>query len=322
MSWKNLRGVKEKWGILILNIGTTLSSADNLTIPVALPSVKDSSTLGIGCMVGPKAGLDVWERKKSLFPCRDSNTDRPVRILVTIPTEPSQMMYVAYELCKNVYKKLWFFFFLPPNKYGTLLSQFSVIICVCVFVCVYLCVCVFCVCCVCVWCVCVFVCVCLCVRVCVFVCVCVFLCVFLCVCLCVCVFVCLCVCVCVCVCVRANKSSRGRCIQIRNTFQIFKFSYYVYKPTSTLLTQIKFNSTSQIYIVNCMCWYLRTDTLTAGTTLHAVVLLLLWSSWWVPTFRSATQPHHIPTKCALQTASPLNSITLSFKKFSRSRCMY
>ena len=154
MSWKNLRGVKEKWGILILNIGTTLSSADNLTIPVALPSVKDSSTLGIGCMVGPKAGLDVWERKKSLFPCRDSNTDRPVRILVTIPTEPSQMMYVAYELCKNVYKKLWFFFFLPPNKYGTLLSQFSVIICVCVCVCVCLCVCVF---------VCMFVCVCVCV---------------------------------------------------------------------------------------------------------------------------------------------------------------
>ena len=122
-------------------------------------------------------------------------------------------------------------------------------------VCVYLCVCL----CVCVFCVCVYVCVCLCVCVCVFLCVCVFVCVF----------------VCVRACVRANKSSRGRCIQIRNTFQIFKFSYYVYKPTSTLLTQIKFNSTSQIYIVNCMCWYLRTDTLTAGTTLHAVVLLLL-----------------------------------------------
>ena len=152
-------------------------------------------------------------------------------------------------------------------------------VCVCVgFACVCLCVCI----CVCVFmCVWVYVCVCVCVCMCVWVYVC--MCVYMCVCLC----VCLCVCVCVCVCVRATKSLKEGCVQNRNTSQIVSTKIFQYtsvcthfRITSTNRRQlyshkIKFASTSLRYIAKCLCWYLRTETLTAGTTVHTGVLLLL-----------------------------------------------
>jgi hypothetical protein len=42
--------------------------------------------------VGPRAGLDAVAKRKTLYPCRDSNPGRPVRSLVTILTELSRLL--------------------------------------------------------------------------------------------------------------------------------------------------------------------------------------------------------------------------------------
>jgi hypothetical protein len=50
-------------------------------------SGKNSGTCWIGDWVGPRAGLDVLEKRKISFLYRDSNPDRPAHTIVTVPTE-------------------------------------------------------------------------------------------------------------------------------------------------------------------------------------------------------------------------------------------
>jgi len=63
----------------------------NLHAPVALPSKRNADTHRIG-WVGPPAGLDVFEKKKSLADAGLRTPDRPARRPVTMPTELSRLL--------------------------------------------------------------------------------------------------------------------------------------------------------------------------------------------------------------------------------------
>jgi hypothetical protein len=47
--------------------------------------------------MGPRAGLDAVAKKENPCPCRESNPGRPVRCLVTVPTELSRLHYDLHE---------------------------------------------------------------------------------------------------------------------------------------------------------------------------------------------------------------------------------
>jgi hypothetical protein len=61
--------------------------------PDALPPGKDPRYHWIGGWVDPRGGLDAVAKRKSPTPFRGSNTGRPARILVTIPTELWRLLY-------------------------------------------------------------------------------------------------------------------------------------------------------------------------------------------------------------------------------------
>jgi len=65
--------------------------SDKIHAPVALPSKRNADTHRIG-WVGPSAGLDVLEKKKSLAYAGLRTPDRPARSLVTMSTELSRLL--------------------------------------------------------------------------------------------------------------------------------------------------------------------------------------------------------------------------------------
>lgn len=62
-----------------------------LHAPVALPSKRNADTYLIG-RVGPSAGPDVLEKKKSLADAGLRTPDRPAASQVTMPTEISRVL--------------------------------------------------------------------------------------------------------------------------------------------------------------------------------------------------------------------------------------
>jgi hypothetical protein len=54
--------------------------------------------------VGPRAGLDVVEKRKILRPCRDSNPRNPVVQPVAIPTELPRLFWWKNNIIKRMGK--------------------------------------------------------------------------------------------------------------------------------------------------------------------------------------------------------------------------
>jgi hypothetical protein len=52
--------------------------------------------------VGPRAGLDEMAKRKIRSRCRESNPDRPVRILIAILTELPDFLFSVFFLVSSV----------------------------------------------------------------------------------------------------------------------------------------------------------------------------------------------------------------------------
>jgi hypothetical protein len=59
--------------------------------PPLYPGEGAPSTHRIGGSVGPRGNLDIIEKRKVSFPCRVSNSGRPARSVITLPTELSRL---------------------------------------------------------------------------------------------------------------------------------------------------------------------------------------------------------------------------------------
>jgi len=74
-----------------------MEMSGQLQAPVALFPNRKPGTHWIGGLVGPRAGLDSGEEKKSLYySCQELNPSRPVRSLVTILTELEERMILKW----------------------------------------------------------------------------------------------------------------------------------------------------------------------------------------------------------------------------------
>jgi hypothetical protein len=80
-----------------VEVGTKLRWVVNFTSRPLYLRGKSPFTNRTGGWVGPRAGLDVTEKRKISFPCRESNPGRPACSLVAIPTELSRLLTYTYD---------------------------------------------------------------------------------------------------------------------------------------------------------------------------------------------------------------------------------